>query len=117
PEGVVTMIIDASGDGAGHTLRFTAGIAVDGFGNVYVTGLLSHNAFMIAPSGIITEIIDASGDGKGNLLEKPPSIAVGGLNEVYVVGSSSHNVFKIALFVFSDGFESGDTSAWSGSLP
>ena len=38
PGGVVTQIIDATGDGAGHTLDNPYDIAVDGAGNVYVTG-------------------------------------------------------------------------------
>ncbi len=34
----ITEIIDATGDGAGNALSAASGIAVDGSGNVYVTG-------------------------------------------------------------------------------
>ncbi len=65
-QGVITEIIDGSGDGAGNTLSVPVGVAVDGAGNVYVAGRDSDNAFRITPAGTITEIIDASGDGAGN---------------------------------------------------
>jgi hypothetical protein len=45
---VITEIIDSTGDGAGNTLDFSCGIAVDGNGNVYVAGAWSDNAFKIA---------------------------------------------------------------------
>jgi cysteine-rich repeat protein len=41
----VTQIIDPNGDGAGHVLTGPYGIAADGRGNVYVTGVSSDNAF------------------------------------------------------------------------
>ena len=44
---VITEIIDSTGDGGGNDLRFAAGIAVDGSGNVYVGGLGSNNVFEI----------------------------------------------------------------------
>ncbi len=43
----ITEIIDATGDGAGNPLDAPAGVAVDGSGNVYVTGYFSDNAFKI----------------------------------------------------------------------
>ena len=60
----VTEIIDATGDGAGNNLESPQIIAVDGSGNVFVTGDSSDNVFKITPDGTITEIIDASGDGQ-----------------------------------------------------
>ncbi len=47
----ITRIIDATGDGAGNPLDVARGSAVDGSGNVYVTGLASDNAFKITPGG------------------------------------------------------------------
>ncbi len=48
-QGIITEIIDASGDGAGNLLDTAFGVAVDGAGNVYVVGFVSNNAFCIAP--------------------------------------------------------------------
>ena len=40
-----------------------ATMALGPFGNVYVVGIASDNAFRITPAGVVTEIIDATGDG------------------------------------------------------
>ncbi|MCH8325423.1 MAG: T9SS type A sorting domain-containing protein [Bacteroidetes bacterium] len=59
----ITEIIDATGDGTpGNPLEGPRGIAVDGSGNVYVTGLFSNNAFKIAASiHTITSSVGANG--------------------------------------------------------
>ncbi|MEE8170496.1 MAG: SBBP repeat-containing protein [Phycisphaerae bacterium] len=93
---VITEIIDSTGDGAGNGLDVPEGIAVDGAGNVYVTGFGRHNAFKITPAGVITQIIDATGDGAGNGLDSPEGVAVDTAGNVYVLGAFSDNAFKIA---------------------
>ncbi|MBN2214728.1 MAG: SBBP repeat-containing protein [Bacteroidales bacterium] len=95
PGGVITKIIDATGDGTGNILTECRDIAVDGSGNVYVVGRHSDNAFKITPGGVITEIIDATGDGQGNILNEPWGIEVDVFGNVYVAGWTSWNVFKI----------------------
>ena len=70
-QGQITEIIDASGDGAGSSLSYSRDIAVDGSGNVYVTGDSTNNAFKITPGGVITQIIDATGDGMGACTQWP----------------------------------------------
>jgi len=92
---VITVIIDATGDGAGNLLLDSGFIAVDGSGNAYVTGGDSDNAFKITPGGVITEIIDHTGDGTGNTLEQPFGITVDGSGNVYLAGRISDNAFKI----------------------
>jgi hypothetical protein len=47
----ITQIIDRTGDGATNTLDGAAGVAVDGWGNVYVVGASTRNAFRIDPNG------------------------------------------------------------------
>jgi cysteine-rich repeat protein len=95
PNGMITQIIDATGDGEGNTLTRPTDVAVDESGNVYVAGGLGHNAFRIDPSGGITEIIDATGDGAGNPLGITAEVAMGGSGNVYVTGFFSTNAFRI----------------------
>ena len=78
PAGVVTVIIEHTGDGAGNTLASPQSITVDGSSNVYLAGASSHNVFKITPGGVITETIDATGDGAGNTFSDSFSIAVDG---------------------------------------
>ncbi len=78
-----------------NTLDYPDGIAVDGSGNVYVTGSYSDNAFKITPDGVITEIIGSTGDGMRNTLDEPFGIAVDDSGNVYVTGARSDNAFKI----------------------
>ena len=48
-DGVITEIIDLTGDGARNNLSGPVRIHVDSAGNVYVAGFLSSNAFKIRP--------------------------------------------------------------------
>ncbi len=93
----ITQIIDAAGDGT-HILDGASGIAVEpaveGAGNVYVTGNYSDNVFKIARHGSRTEIIDGTGDGTHGL-DAATSIAMDASGNVYVTGYISGNAFKI----------------------
>jgi Beta-propeller repeat/Thrombospondin type 3 repeat len=99
----ITEIIDTTGDGTNPLTP--VGVAVDGSGNVYVSGDASRNVFKIATPGTcstggtpctITEIIDAAGDWTGNFLDSPTGVAVDGSGNVYVAGGTSWDVFRIA---------------------
>jgi hypothetical protein len=96
-DGVITQIIDATGDGMINELERSYGIAVDDLGNAYVTGCWSDNVFKVTPDGVITEIIDATGDGMGSTLYMPYAIAVDDSGNAYVAGGGSDNAFKIEL--------------------
>ena len=75
-------------------------------------------ALVASASGAqIVEIIDAAGDGTGNTLDGASSVAVYGSGSVYLSGQVSKNAFMIETLIFADGFESGDTSAWSNTVP
>lgn len=88
----VTEIIDYDGDGVNLLLN-PNGVAVDTFGNVFVTGGL--HAFKITPGGSITTIIDNTGDGGGNTLGEAYAVATDDTGNVFVTGISSNNAFKI----------------------
>ena len=94
----------------GEPLDGVSVVAVDSVGNVFVAGIFSHNAFRIAPIGAIMEIITEEGDGLGNELGLGQGLALGSGDVVYVGGGN--NAFSVVPF-FSDGFETGDSRAWS----
>ncbi len=95
PGGVITEIIDATGDGAGNTLDRPGAVAADAAGNVFILGTESNNVFKVTPGGVITEIIDGSGDGSGNTLDGATALATDSSGNVFVAGLGSDNVFKI----------------------
>ena len=64
-QATITEIIDATGDGGGHTFSYAHGIAVRGSGNVYVTG---GNAFKITPGGAGAEVPALSMQGSAVLV-------------------------------------------------
>ncbi len=95
PDGTVTELIDATGDGAGAVLDHPYDVALGADGSVYVCGWLSHNAFRVAPDGTITEIVDVNGAGGSELLINPTSVVVDPAGRVYVAGWWSNNVLRV----------------------
>jgi cysteine-rich repeat protein len=85
---VLTQIIDVTGDGAGATLQYPEGLAVDGNGNVYVAGGGSENVFKITPGGTVTEHATLAGTNPGR-------IGVDGAGNVFVQDINGTRVFKI----------------------
>ena len=47
PAGTLTELIDVNGAGNGKMLKAARGVAADGAGNVYVTGVGSHNVLRV----------------------------------------------------------------------
>ena len=47
PDGKLTELLDANGAGGDQRLKSARGVAADAAGNVYVTGLGSHNVFRV----------------------------------------------------------------------
>ena len=88
-------VADSTGDGV-HELWGPGEIGVDVYGNLFVLGSGSDNAFKVSQSGQITQIIDASGDGLGNILDQPYGLCVSD-RDVFVSGLRSDNVFRISL--------------------
>lgn len=97
PDGTITVVIDATGDGQGHELKNTTGVALDAAGNLYVAGSQSDNAFKVTPGGTKTQIIGPDGDGAGHVLDGPQGIAVNAAGRVVLGGSDSDNAFRIIL--------------------
>jgi len=95
PDGTLTQVLDASGDGQGNTMDEPIGVHVDDAGNLYVAAWGSSNAFRRAPDGTITELIDETGDGQFYPLWGAYDVDVDGLGNVYVLGWGSHNAFRI----------------------
>ena len=103
--GVITQIMDATGDGVGNALDGPGCITVGATGNIYVAafdndpgdGVNNSKAFEITPGGVITEIMDSSGDGINAFNGPFDDCIEADTTTVYVTGTLSHNVFRIDL--------------------
>ena len=109
PGGVVTTLAGqvgsaGSAEGTGSEARFNypAGLAVDGFGNVYVADTENHTIRKITPEGVVTTLAGAAGnygsaDGTGPAASifQPYGVAVDGLGNVYVADTRNSTLRKI----------------------
>ena len=116
--GLLTQIIDVSGDGTGTeetTITGTIGhysyafnttgnalvhpvdSATDSLGDVYIAGRTSNNVFRVNRAGGISVVLDESGDGQGHQFKTPKQIEVDLDGNVYVLatGGIADRIFKI----------------------
>ena len=84
--------VDASGDGAGHTLTDPGAMVTDPLGNLYVAGERSHNVFRVSPSGTVTEMVNGSAP-----LDYPTALAMDELENLYVGDFGTyHRVLRVS---------------------
>jgi len=107
PEGVVStlagseMVGFADGNGSLAQFFFPEGIAVDGFGNVYVADRNNQRIRKITPTGDVTTLagsgIIGSADGNGNVaqFEYPSSVAVDVSGNVFVADQYNNRIREI----------------------
>ncbi len=88
-------------DGTGTAARFSgpAGMAVDDFGNVFVSEFGNHTIRMITPSGTVTTVGGLAGstgssDGSGSAarFNQPCGVAIGCGSQFYVSDSANHTI-------------------------
>lgn len=91
---VVSEVIDAAGDHAGHALLQPGGIVVDSTGNVFVAAYGSNDVLQRTPAGVITAVLDATGDGAGHALFGPDDLALAPDQSIVVAGLGSRNVLQ-----------------------
>jgi len=97
PDGTVTEIIDATGDGTTRVEK-PREVAVDAQGNVYVASEMTHSVFRIAPDGKIDVVLGPEGDGqegKNHRLRRPTYTVVSPKGDLYVAAQTSDNVFHV----------------------
>jgi sugar lactone lactonase YvrE len=90
-------------DGATTIARFDrpAFIAVDAFGNVYVTGLINHNVRKITPAGIVSTLAgnqfseDINGIGTAAFFAHPCGLAIDASGNLYVADRDNNKIRKI----------------------
>ena len=92
-QGVVTEILDATGDGL-NTLDAPYEVVVGPDDHVYVAGRGSNNVFQVSPGGEITEITGRMSDAAAWVIESPTYLAIGESNILYVTGRED-DVYQI----------------------
>jgi sugar lactone lactonase YvrE len=109
PAGVVTTLAGEPGllgsaDGTGSAARFDhpGGVAVDGFGNVYVADTYNETIRRVTPAGVVTTRAGQAGswgsaDGTGSAarFSFPTSVAVDGAGNVYVADTGNSTIRRM----------------------
>jgi sugar lactone lactonase YvrE len=109
PAGVVTTLAGLPGesgdeDGTGTSARFfrPIGLAVDGFGNLYVADTSNNTIRKVTPAGVVTTFAGTAGqfgsaDGTGSAarFDGPGGVAVDGSGNVYVADTYNGTIRKI----------------------
>jgi sugar lactone lactonase YvrE len=107
PDGVVTTLAGSgtagSADGTGTAASFhrTAGISIDGFGNIFVSDYLNNMIRKVTPSGVVTTIAGTiykgfkDGLGSAAAFFGPSGIAVDASGNVFVGDYANNAIRKI----------------------
>lgn len=96
PTGVVTELLDPSGNGSGHPCDFPMRMALDPKGNLYVACHESHNVLQVSATGAVSEVVGPRGDGAASPLGAPQGIAFSN-GHLYVSGYTSNNAFRVEI--------------------
>lgn len=105
PDGSVTTLAGSTAgfnDSTGANAQFNlpSDVAVDAFGNVYVTGTENHKIRKITPDGEVTTLAGSTvgfnnGTGASAQFNLPNSVTVDALGTVYVADLLNHKIRKI----------------------
>lgn len=94
--GAITMLMDESGDGAGHVFEYGTDVEVDALGNVFVGAQKTQdNVFRISPAGAIDVVLDASTGCSGTGFLSPDFFLVDAQGSLYLAGVSTDNVIRL----------------------
>jgi uncharacterized delta-60 repeat protein len=110
PGGVVTTLAGLAGssgsaDGTGSAARFnyTAGVALDSAGNVYVADVGNQTIRKVTPGGVVTTLAGLAGslgsaDGTGSAarFNYPYAVAADSAGNVYVADSENFTIRKVS---------------------
>ncbi len=107
----------SAGAGAGQ-FDLPRGLSTDEAGNVYVADRDNHRMQKFTGVGDFVAAWGSSGVGAGQF-NLPYAVRASGKELVYVADSGNNRVqkFRLNSDIFGDGFESGDTSFWSVTVP
>jgi formylglycine-generating enzyme required for sulfatase activity len=107
PNGIVTTFAgsgnaaSADGTGTGASFNEPTGIAIDSFGNLYISDYQGHKIRKITPSGVVTTLAgsgsvgSADGTGLAASFNNPNAVAVDNIGNVYVSESANNKIRKV----------------------
>ena len=92
----------ADGQGTSASFSFPAGVAVDGFGNVYVADPFGNRIRKITPSGLVSTLAGngtasgVDGTGTGATFNSPWGLTFDAYGVLYVAEAGGHRVRKVS---------------------
>lgn len=81
------LVLDATGDGAGHGMAGVTDLLFDAADRLFVSGQDSNNVLRLDPDGSITQVIGPEGAGSGQALTAARDLALGDDGTLYAVCS------------------------------
>lgn len=76
---------------SGNGIANPQGLALDGYGNLYISDYANHAVYQTTPEGVTTKILDLTGVGEGGT---PESLAVDGAGNLYIGDSNNNQVLQ-----------------------
>jgi len=111
-------------DGFGDAANWTVDSLIAANGHLWAATFnrLTGTEVWRSPDGTTWEQVNTDGFGDGNNYGSPAMGVLGsflyaGTYKAFEFGGLPCDVWRVELALFADGFESGDTSAWSMTIP
>jgi len=128
PNGIITTVAGSGNDGLGDggqatnaSLAYPEGVAVDGFGNLFIADTLNNVIREVAPNGFITTVAGGGNDtlGDGGLatnasLLRPSGMAVDASGNLFVADTGNNRISEVDSYGIITTVAGNGSGSYSG---